>query len=238
MGWLRSWITALVGLRFLPFRWQIPCFLMFGAAAGTGVFLLHISRATSYLSDASETCMNCHVMTTQYLTWQHSSHARVAACNDCHVPHTSMAAHWAFKAKDGLWHATVFTMRWEPQVIRLSRGAIPVVEENCRRCHAAVIEDVSLRGHARASHGAGQEKGTGTFSAKHPEGRSGKRCLSPFPAGDLRCWDCHREVPHGRTRSLSATPNVFQPRLPSLQSVDQQPRIGGRVARPTTESPP
>ena len=25
------------------------------------------------------------------------------------------------------------------------------------------------------------EKGTGTFCAKHPEGRSGKRCLSPFP---------------------------------------------------------
>ena len=27
-----------------------------------------------------------------------------------------------------------------------------------------------------------QEKGTGTFCAKHPKGRSGKRCLSPFPA--------------------------------------------------------
>ena len=26
-----------------------------------------------------------------------------------------------------------------------------------------------------------REKGTGTFCAKHPEGRSGKRCLSPFP---------------------------------------------------------
>ena len=27
----------------------------------------------------------------------------------------------------------------------------------------------------------GREKGTGTFCAKHAEGRSGKRCLSPFP---------------------------------------------------------
>ena len=26
------------------------------------------------------------------------------------------------------------------------------------------------------------EKGTGTFCAQHPEGRSGKRCLSPFPS--------------------------------------------------------
>ncbi len=29
---------------------------------------------------------------------------------------------------------------------------------------------------------AGKEKVTGTFCAKHPKGRSGKRCLSPFPS--------------------------------------------------------
>ena len=67
----------------------------------------------------------------------------MATCNDCHVPHTSLAAQYGFKAKDGLWHATVFTMRWEPQVIRLSAGAVPVVEDNCRRCHAAVVADVA-----------------------------------------------------------------------------------------------
>jgi cytochrome c nitrite reductase small subunit len=26
-----------------------------------------------------------------------------------------------------------------------------------------------------------------------------------------RCWDCHREVPHGSVRSLSATPWVEVP---------------------------
>jgi len=200
---LRSWIVTLLRLRLRPFRWQIPCCLVLGVAGGTGFFVFHVSRATSYLSDDPETCMNCHVMTTQYLTWQHSSHSRVATCNDCHVPHTSLAAHWAFKAKDGLRHASMFTLRLEPQVIRLSHGAVPVVEENCRRCHASVVEDVSVHSHA---------------------------------AGDLRCWDCHREVPHGRTRSLSAAPNVFQPRLPGPHSVYQQPRVGGRSARPATES--
>ncbi len=34
-----------------------------------------------------------------------------------------------------------------------------------------------------ANRGSRREKGTGTFCAKHPKGRSGKRCLSPFPAG-------------------------------------------------------
>ena len=113
-------IRRLAGLRFLPARWQLPGFLAIGITAGSGLFVMHISRAASYLSNAPETCMNCHVMTTQYVTWQHSSHGRVATCNDCHVPHTSLAAQYGFKAQDGLWHATVFTMRWEPQVIRLS----------------------------------------------------------------------------------------------------------------------
>jgi cytochrome c nitrite reductase small subunit len=185
----------MAALRFLAPPLRLPCYLMLGAMAGMGIFVLHISRAASYLSDAPETCMNCHVMATQYVTWQHSSHTQVATCNDCHVPHTSFPAHWGFKAKDGLWHATVFTMRWEPQVIRLSKGAISVVEENCRRCHAQVIENVSQAAHQ---------------------------------PGDLRCWDCHRDVPHGTVRSLSATPGVFQPRLPAVQEPLQKPILGGR----------
>jgi cytochrome c nitrite reductase small subunit len=192
----------LLALRFLPRRWQLPGFLMLGIVAGAGLFVFHISRAASYLSDAPETCMNCHVMATQYVTWQHSSHGRVATCNDCHVPHTSLAAHYGFKAKDGLWHATVFTMRWEPQVIRLSKGAIPVVEANCRRCHACTVQNV-----AQASH----------------------------HGGDLRCWDCHRETPHGSVRSLAATPGVFQPRLPAPNNPIQEPTIGGRPARPAKD---
>jgi cytochrome c nitrite reductase small subunit len=196
-------ILSLLALRFLGPRWQVPAFGMLGVCAGTGLVVFHISRATSYLSDAPETCMNCHVMATQYVTWQHSSHARVATCNDCHVPHTSLLAHYLFKAKDGLWHATVFTMRWEPQVIRLSSRAIPVVEQNCRRCHAQLVGAVHLAQH---------------------EPR------------DPRCWDCHREVPHGSVRSLSAVPGVFQPRLPPVGPRDREPEIGGRSIRPIQES--
>lgn len=195
---------GLVGLRFLSPGWQWAGFVLLGVPSGLGLCLLHISRASSYLSDSPETCTNCHVMTTQYVTWRHSSHARVATCNDCHVPHNSPVAKYAFKAKDGLWHATVFTLRWEPQVIRLSQGAVPVVEANCRRCHAAVIRDTSLAGHA---------------------------------AGDKRCWDCHREVPHGAVRSLSATPGVFQPQLPPADAKSQQPQMGGRPIHAHKELP-
>jgi cytochrome c nitrite reductase small subunit len=191
------WKTAgrMAALRFLAPGWRPAGFLTIGMTAGMGLFVLHISRAASYLSDNPETCMNCHVMTTEFVTWQHSSHAGVATCNDCHVPHTSLPAKYAFKAEDGLWHSTVFTMRWEPQAIRLSARAEPVVEDNCRRCHAQVVENVSPAEHR---------------------------------SGDLRCWECHREVPHGSVRSLSATPGVFQPRLPAMQNPLQKPTLGGR----------
>ncbi len=186
------------GLRFLAPPWRPLAFFLLGITAGLGLFVLHISRAVSYLGDDSETCMNCHVMATEYVSWQHSSHARVASCHDCHVPHTSLAAEYTFAAKDGLWHATVFTMRWEPQAIRLSAGAVPVVEDNCRRCHAQVIADVAPAVHQQ---------------------------------GDLRCWQCHREVPHGSVRSLSTAPDVFLPRLPAVSDPFQQPTIGGRTIK-------
>ncbi|MGO9111710.1 MAG: cytochrome c nitrite reductase small subunit [Thermoguttaceae bacterium] len=145
-------ISALATLRFLAPVWTLPCFFMLGIAAGMAFFVFHISRAASYLSDEPETCMNCHVMTTQYLTWQHSSHARVATCNDCHVPHDNVFHKFAFKAEDGSWHSTVFTMQWEPQVIRLSERAKPVVQANCQRCHSHVVEDVAVSAHGADRH--------------------------------------------------------------------------------------
>jgi cytochrome c nitrite reductase small subunit len=127
---------------FIPGRWKFPCLIALGIFAGLGLAVAHISRASSYLSDDPETCVNCHVMFSQYMTWQHSSHARVAVCNDCHVPHSSIAAHYVFKAMDGLKHSAVFTLRLEPQVITASAAALPVLESNCLRCHNRVMEEV------------------------------------------------------------------------------------------------
>ena len=187
----------LATLQFLPSGWRLVCFMGFGIVAGLGLALGKVSRATSYLSDAPEGCVNCHVMRPQYASWQHSSHARVATCNDCHVPHDNPVHTYAFKARDGLYHSAIFTLRWEPQVIRMSQAAIPVVEQNCRRCHEATLSEV-------AAHAVGGD--------------------------DRRCWDCHREVPHGFARSLSATPNIMSPDLPGV--LDQrEPEIGGRTPR-------
>lgn len=181
----RTWrfLQAIFGLRFMPGRLRFAAFLLLGIFLGMGLLLAQVSRATSYLVDSPETCMNCHVMTDAYISWKHSSHGRDTTCNDCHVPHTSMPREYAFKAHDGLRHAGIFALRIEPQSIKLSQGAIPVVQENCIRCHEERVAEVSA-------------------------------CR--FVEGDLRCWDCHREVPHGRQHSLSASPETFRPDLPGV----------------------
>ncbi|MBP7829832.1 MAG: cytochrome c nitrite reductase small subunit [Kiritimatiellae bacterium] len=126
--------------------WRLAVFTMGGVLLGMAVLVTHISRAASYLSDEPEVCINCHVMNSAYATWRNGSHGHVAACVDCHLPHQNPVAKLAFKGMDGARHSYVFTFRLEPQVLELSRGAIPVIQENCLRCHHDQLQMVRLAG--------------------------------------------------------------------------------------------
>jgi len=167
-----------------PKKWRPAATFVVAIIFGMGIFLLDFSNAASYLSDDPQACVNCHLMTPQYLTWTHSSHREVANCNDCHVPHNNVANKYFFKAKDGLYHATIFTMRAEPQVIRARPPSIEVIQNNCIRCHQTQVTDAK----------------TEAFVADHVVNRT-----------DRTCWECHRDVPHGRVRSLSAIGAQIEP---------------------------
>lgn len=167
-----------------PPRWQVPVIILAGIMIGLGLFIFRASRAHSYLSDDPATCMNCHIMAPQYATWSHSSHREVTNCNECHVPHDSFIRKYYFKAKDGLRHATIFTLRAEPQVIFIKHAGIEVVQENCIRCHEKLLKDYKLMPRSMA----------------HFDVRS-----------DRLCWECHREVPHGRVNSISSVPYARVP---------------------------
>ncbi len=141
---MASRLVALVTLRGLPRPLAAAIWVVLALAVGGAVVLARVSRATSYLSDSPRTCINCHVMTDVYATWRRGSHAREAVCVDCHVPQHNPIAGLAFKAADGLKHSYVFTLRAEPQVLRLSEVAKPVVQANCVRCHADQLTMVRL----------------------------------------------------------------------------------------------
>ncbi|MDD4193590.1 MAG: cytochrome c nitrite reductase small subunit [Mangrovibacterium sp.] len=167
-----------------PERWRVPVIVTLGIFSGFLLLAVYLSKAHSYLGDNPTTCVNCHIMAPQYATWSHSSHREWTNCNDCHVPHDHFFNTYRFKAKDGLRHATVFTLRKEPQVIYIREEGAAVVHQNCVRCHAGQLID------ARQS---------GIIPDYHANRVS------------RRCWECHREVPHGRVNSLSSTPYARVP---------------------------
>ena len=171
----------ILSLDFLPARLRLPAYAFFGVAAGAGLLLVRLSEMPSYLSDASTNCINCHIMRPQYDSWQHNIHREAASCDGCHVPHDSLLRRYTFQAKDGLRHATIFTLRREPQSIRAIDASAKTIQENCLRCHGEFLANTFM-----------------------------------LLDSDRRCTDCHREVPHGKERSLSSAPNALTPPLKPL----------------------
>ncbi len=159
-----------------PDNWKRPVAFVLGVFVGLIIFTIYISNAVSYLSDSPQTCINCHIMKPQMATWQHSSHREAAVCNDCHVPQNNFFSKYYFKAADGLRHATVFTLRNEPQVITINDAGTGVVQNNCIRCHEILNSEVDTK----------------ISLAQHKTGE-----------GKL-CWNCHQDVPHGRVNSLAS----------------------------------
>jgi len=131
-----TWVKSVFTLSGLTRKWQVAICVCVGLAVGVAVVVGRAGNAMSYLSSAPETCINCHVMSDAYASWRRGSHANAATCVDCHIPHNNPVAKLAFKAADGMKHSYVFTAGAEPQVLRLSNGAKPVVQANCLRCHA------------------------------------------------------------------------------------------------------
>ena len=167
-----------------PENWKLPAIILTGIFAGLFIYIFYISKAHSYLSDDPETCVNCHIMAPQYATWNHSAHREVANCNDCHVPHNNAFNKYYFKAKDGLRHATMFTLRKEPQVIFIHEAGQEVVQNNCIRCHSNKITDSRVM----------------AITDEYHSYRT-----------DRQCWECHRTTPHGRVNSISSVPNARVP---------------------------
>lgn len=172
-------------LSHIPNQFILPLFVVAGLIVGLGGYTVYMSRAHSYLSDEPSTCVNCHIMTPYYHSWDHSSHAKWATCNDCHVPQDNVISKYAFKAKDGLYHAAVFTLRKEPQAIRPRDASYEVILKNCIRCHTQLNTEFVK---------------TGMITYCDVKEGKGKAC-----------WDCHTEVPHTKVSNLSASPNALAP---------------------------
>ena len=147
-------------------------------------YLVAESQMLSYMSSAPEVCINCHTMNTHYATWQHSSHRVEANCVDCHLPQDSFTRKMYAKARDGFNHSKAMTFGTYGANLRISDDAATRIQDNCIRCHESLVFQMVEN--------AQQYSRTGSHVR-----------------GGRMCWDCHRGVPHGVTRNLSATQQNF-----------------------------
>jgi cytochrome c nitrite reductase small subunit len=154
------------------------------AALAVFGYLVAESQMLSYLSSQPEVCINCHTMNTHYATWQHSSHRAEATCVDCHLPHDSFTRKMLAKARDGYHHSKAMTFGTYGANLRISDDAASRIQENCIRCHESLVSQM-VENAQRYSR------------------------TSSHVRGGRMCWDCHRGVPHGVTRNLSATQQNF-----------------------------
>jgi cytochrome c nitrite reductase small subunit len=132
--------------------------VLFGILLGAGGWTAHYSEATSYLSNDPRACVNCHIMREQYDGWQKAGHHTAATCNDCHVPQ-GLARKYVSKAENGFWHSKGFTLQDFHEPIRIRPHNRQTVNSNCRRCHAALVDDIHPGGvdcihcHLQVGHG-------------------------------------------------------------------------------------
>ena len=153
------------------------------AAVGMFAYVGYASNMISYLSEDPKVCINCHTMDTEYATWQHSSHRERATCVECHLPRESLVDKIFAKSRDGFKHSFAMTFRtYEGENIRIIEAAKNRIQANCINCHREIVSQIMA---------------------------NSRLCQTAGESGqiDRKCWSCHRDVPHGTTRSLTTTPD-------------------------------
>ena len=115
--------------------------IMVGILIGAGTFTFVYGKGSSYLSNAPQSCANCHVMQDHYDSWQQSSHRHVAVCNDCHLPH-DFVGKWVTKADNGFFHSVAFTLQNFHDPIQIKPRNKLVTQNACVDCHTESIHSL------------------------------------------------------------------------------------------------
>jgi cytochrome c nitrite reductase small subunit len=121
-----------------------------GAAIGVGSFTFRYAEGLSYFGTEPAACVNCHIMRPQYDGWQKSSHHAVAVCIDCHLPHDFVPKYLA-KAENGYRHGKEFTAQTFAEPITVQARGREILEENCVRCHAPLVSEITAASDAHAN---------------------------------------------------------------------------------------
>lgn len=111
-----------------------------GVLAGVGFTTLDYAEGLSYLSTDPQACANCHIMQSEYDSWQKAGHHTVATCVDCHLP-ADFAGKSLAKSVNGWNHSKAFTLQDFPEPIRITPRNTQILQDNCTRCHADLVHE-------------------------------------------------------------------------------------------------
>lgn len=143
--------------------------VVIGIAAGVGGYTLVYAEGLSYMSSDSQVCNNCHIMNSQYDSWQKSSHHAAAGCVDCHLPR-DFVGKWTAKARNGYHHSKGFTLQDFAEPITIKPGNARILQAACLSCHGDLVHEAAAesgRGdeftcvHCHQSVGHGERAGLG-----------------------------------------------------------------------------
>ena len=87
----------------------------------------------------------CHIMKPPYETSFHSTHRETngVGCKDCHIPHDNILEQIAYKGYSGArdYYKNTFA---QPDVIHAKEWSKKIIQRNCIRCHATVVERINV----------------------------------------------------------------------------------------------
>lgn len=115
--------------------------VLIGVAVGVGGYTFRYAEGLSYFKKDPKACVNCHIMNSQYNSWQASSHHQVAVCIDCHLPQ-DFVSKYLVKAENGWRHGEKFTRQDFVEPIVAQAAARKILQQNCIRCHDGLVHEM------------------------------------------------------------------------------------------------
>ena len=151
--------------------------LCVGLFVGIGIYTFQYASGFSYFRTDARACLNCHIMGPQFDAWQKASHHTSATCVDCHLPQDFPDKYIA-KSDNGYRHSKGFTFQDFHEPIVISKRGAAILQENCVRCHAAMVHDIQPSNkkddsfrcvHCHSAVGHGERVGMGRFEERHTQ---------------------------------------------------------------------
>ncbi|MCC7350474.1 MAG: cytochrome c nitrite reductase small subunit [Phycisphaerales bacterium] len=122
--------------------------IVLGVVLGLGAFTFDYGEGLSYFSTDPKACVNCHIMRSEYDSWQKSSHHASARCVDCHLPH-ELIPKFIAKADNGYRHSARFTFNDFHEPIMITPRNARILQDNCLKCHGDFVHEI-VRGSTTA----------------------------------------------------------------------------------------